>query len=135
MMADYLKGQLSDNEQLDLENHFLKCESCSELVNTTEEIVHGDECFNFKQVPAHVTQSAVRAVSAQIQGWPASVREKTIQSVKTIVEKILVYITSEPYCVSGYTPVPRYKKSLPSNHIILKKPFKLPCWQNSYRLS
>ena len=79
LLADYLAGRLSEENQSGLESHLADCDHCLDEIMAAEELVQETELSGFKQVPPAVTESAIALVQDRTPPEHLTFRQRSAQ--------------------------------------------------------
>jgi hypothetical protein len=123
VLADYLEGRLPETERFDIEGHLSDCDQCLELFMTTKSCIRGADLSELEAVPDRVTQAAVRLVTGGKLSLYASLKEKILQWLKVLAERISDYLNLA-WGKRHLAPVRGYRKMTSEGRFLLRKTFK-----------
>lgn len=124
MLADYLEGRLSDEENSFIEEHLTQCDHCLEVFEMSGQLIHSPPERELGSVPLAVTDAAVRLALGD--------RSEPFVSLNTKLKRFLTHFHSSlserigplPWGRYALSPIRGTKKVLARDLIHLKKTFR-----------
>jgi hypothetical protein len=120
-LVDFLEGRLSERQRRRIERHLADCDACLEELGTVLRAEKDEACAGMKDVPAAVTERAVRAVHSLKRGSFVKMVQGAlgpwVSKWSWLVEGL--FPPGEP----GLAPVRGSREDLDQDLILLRKAF------------
>jgi len=121
ILMDYLEGRLSAREQVRVERHLSRCDSCLEEILTAEEMLREENRANLETVPEYLTRGIIKKINHQKDD---SISGRAISFIQTLLARGPVAVAAFiPWRRPGLSPVRGTKTIIDGSLIALKKSF------------
>jgi hypothetical protein len=124
MLADYLRGRLAEKEGFEMEKHLSDCTICLEELVIANSLFQGGDLSQLDEVPAQVTETAVRLVQDLDATVSDSLSEKFERAIKTLPTRISDFLNHKTWAELQPQPIRGSKRIVGKDLVLLKKTFK-----------
>ena len=87
VLADYLSGRLSQENQSALESHLADCDQCLDEIVVTEVLIKDNTLSGFEKVSPAVTESAIALVRGRTPPEHLTLRQRSEKILSTTAGK------------------------------------------------
>ena len=124
MLAEYLEGQLPEEDRFIMEKHLSECRICLEEIIVANNLIRHKERLELEFVPAKVTESAVRLAIGRNSMFSGILTNKLEGTFKNIGLKIADVFRLYPWEKYRPAPIRSSKRIMSENFVSMGVSFK-----------